>query len=255
MRHCAPMPRRPLSFFFAILLAPLALSAAIGCDKSASSTDGAPSASASAATSASAAPTPPPTAAEPAMPPPDNLDVAGLQKSLKCAGNAKSGPCRVVAQFATCKEWNPVSPSGDARWIGQGFVVEGAKTTEIVSILRAKRVPTSEIGAGQLPVKIGLTELAKEEGTAYDQADRAIRSYERGDIPSRSSPTLEYLKKRESWPDAFAVRTVGGQVYAITQAGTFACLGPKQQLYVVQRASTSASSGDGVYAELWATSW
>jgi hypothetical protein len=189
------------------------------------------------------------------MPPPDDLDVAGLQKALKCAGNAKSGPCRVLAQFATCKEWNPVSPSGDARWIGQGFVVEGAKTTEIFSILRAKRVPTSEIGAGQLPVKIGLAELAKEEGTPYDQAGRAVRSYERGDIPPRSSPTLEYLKKRESWPDAHAVRTVGGQVYAITKAGTFACLGPKQQLYVVQRSSTIGSSGDGVYAELWATSW
>ena len=103
-------------------------------------------------------------------------------------------------------------------------------------------------------MKLGIAELEKEEGTAFDQAGRAIRAFERGDVPPRSSPTLEHIKKREAWQEAYAAKTVGGQVYANTKGGTFVCQGPKQRLLLVQRASSRAS-GDGLYAELFATSW
>jgi hypothetical protein len=240
-------------------IAALALSAAAGCDNPSASSGSAPSASGSSSSpsaSASAVTTAPPAPAQPAGPPPDDLDVTALQKALKCVPDSKLGPCRVLEKFTSCnKDWNPVSPSGDARWIGRGFVVESGKTTEIISMVRSKRVPTSEIVPGQLPVKIGIAELEKEEGPAFDQAGRAIRAMERGDVAPRTSPTLEHIKKRESWPESFTSRTAGGQVYAITQGGTFVCQGKKQQLLVVQRSSTRSSSGDGLYAELYPTSW
>lgn len=211
--------------------------------------------SASAAPSASAPPAAPPAPTAEAMPPPDDLDVASLQKALKCATDAKSGPCGVLAKYTTCTAWNAVSPSGDSRYVGRGTVVEGAKSTESVVVVRARRVPLNEVGPGQLPVKIGVGEITKEDGSAFDQAGQTIRSYERSDAPGKSNATVEYLKKRTQWTEAFANKTAGGQVYGIMRAGTFLCQGARQSVLMVQKAGSRTSSADGLYAELWPASW
>jgi hypothetical protein len=161
----------------------------------------------------------------------------------------------VLAAFAGCKEWNAVSPSGDARWLGKAYIVEGSKTSEQITLVRSKRVPSTEVAPGQLPVKISITDLPKEEGAAYDQAERAIRAFERNDVPPRSNPTLEYIKKRSEWPEAHAARTVSGQVLVNTGGGAYVCQGARQQLVVVQKAEAAGGGGDGLYAELWATTW
>ncbi|MRG96843.1 hypothetical protein [Polyangium spumosum] len=202
----------------------------------------------------SAAPAPTPTAAAPVTAP-DDLDTAALKKTLKCAADAKSGPCAVVNAFGSCKPWNAVVPSGDGRWIGRGVRVEGGKTTEEVTILRARRVPANEVGPGQLPAKVGIADITKEDGAAFTQADRLIRTLERSDVPPRSNATLAYLKKRETWPEGFSMKTVGGQVYVASEGGAFVCQGPKQELYLVRRAATRGGSGDGLYATLFAVSW
>lgn len=227
--------RRPLLVAFALALA--------ACD--------APSAAPAA--SASVAPLPPPPPAAPAAPAPPDLEVAPLQKALKCGGDAKSGPCGVLAKMATCAAWDPVVPSGDGRWLGHGWVVEGAATTDQITVMRARRVPTSDVGPGQLGVRISVADLPKEEGEAFTQADRALRAFERQDVAPKSSPTLEYLRRRTDWPEAFAVSTVGKQVYALTQSGTYLCQGPRRTVLVAQRGASRG--GDGLYAELWPTSW
>ncbi len=237
----APRPRRAAP----IALALLALTGA--CDEPAP----APTAASASAPPAASAPPPP---AEPAAAPPDDLNVADLQKALKCGGS-KSGPCLLLAKLAECKPWSATVPSGDGRWLGRASIMANGQLTEGFAMLRLKAAPLSEVGPGQLPAKIALAEITKEDGAAYDQADRTIRAYERADVPPKSSPTLELVRRRDAWPDAFAVRTAGGHVYAIAQGGTFICQGPKQQLLAVQRAATRSSSGDGIYAELWATSW
>jgi hypothetical protein len=237
------------------LLVALVLSAATGCEKPGSPSGGGTSASATASASAVPSALPPASAMEPAPPPPDDLNVAALQKALKCPADPKTGPCRVLAAFATCKEWNAVSPSGDGRWLGRGYGVEGAKTSEQFTIVRSKRVPSAEVARGQLPVKIAITDVPKEEAAAFDQAERAIRAYERSDVPPRSNPTIEYIKKRADWPEEHASRTKGGQVFVNQGGGAFACQGAKQQLLVIQRSSSAGDGGDGLYAELWATTW
>jgi hypothetical protein len=186
---------------------------------------------------------------------PADLDVAALKKGLKCANDAKSGPCFILAAFSTCTPWNAIVPSGDGRWIGFGHRVENGKTTDTPTILRARRVPANEVAPGQIPVKIGFMEIAKEEGSAYSQADKVIRALARADVPAKSNPALEFLKKREEWPEGYAVKTVSGQVYIAAHGGTFACQGPKQQIYVVQKAATRSSQSDGLYGELWAATW
>jgi hypothetical protein len=210
----------------------------------------APASDASAPTTTAAAPPAASAAATPAPTPPD-LDVAAQQRALKCGGDTKSGACGVVARMASCTPWNAIVPSGDGRWLGRGWLVEGTKTTEQITLVRARRVPTSEVGAGQLGARIAVTDLPKQEGAAFEQAERAIRAYERADVPPRSSPTLDYVKQRSEWPEFAALRTAGGQVYALTANGTYLCQGPNRALLVVQR----GAGGDGLYAELWPTTW
>jgi hypothetical protein len=48
---------------------------------------------------------------------------------------------------------------------------------------------------------------------------------------------------------------VGGQVYAALEGGAFVCQGAQQQLIVVQRAATRGGKADGLYAEVWPTTW
>ncbi|AKT36608.1 uncharacterized protein CMC5_007280 [Chondromyces crocatus] len=203
----------------------------------------------------SSSPASTPSVAEPPPPPPADLNISDLQAALRCAPGAKSGPCRVLAKMASCATWNASVPSGDGRWLGRASVVEADKTSEVFVGLRLRSVPLSDVGPGQLPIRLALVELPKSEEAAYGNAERAIRAYERGDIPPRASPTLDYLKRREEWPDAPVVRTQGGQILAIHQGGAYFCEGPKRTVLAVQLPDTGRSSGTGTYAELWATTW
>ena len=174
------------------------------------------------AASATAAPTPP--SAEPAPPPPPDLDVAALQKTLACAANAKSGPCAVLAAFATCKSWSAEVPSGDGRWLGRGYEVDGKTTTDQVALLRLRRVPSSEVGPGQLPARLALGVVAKEEGAPFTEADKAIRALERSDVPPRGNAAIEHLKAKTQW--STASRTAGSTCARGRNASSTSCGGP-----------------------------
>src|SRR5688572_22535165 len=146
--------------------------ASVGCD--AGSGGGAPSATATSSAAASAAATPSPSSVEPLPPPPADLDIPAQQKMLGCAATAKSGACGVLAAMSTCKPWSAEAPSGDGRWIGRGFEVDSKKTTEQVAVLRLRKVPTGEVGPGQIAARVGIGQIEKDEGTAYGEADKAI---------------------------------------------------------------------------------
>jgi hypothetical protein len=210
----------------------------------------APTARASASTAAAETV---PTVDAPAPPPPPGLDVAAQQRAMKCASDAKSGACGVLAKMAACAAWNPVVPSGDGRWLGRGWLVEGAKTTDQITLVRARRVPTSEVGAGQLGVRVAVAEIPKSEGAAFDQAERAIKAYERADVPPHGNPTLDYVKQKKDWTESYAAKTSTNQVLVTSARGTYFCQGSPRSIVLVERAS--GSGGDGLYAELWPTSW
>jgi hypothetical protein len=227
--------------------------ASVGCDPGPGD-GGAPSATAASA-AASAAATPMPSSAEPLPPPPADLDIAAQQKMLACAASAKSGPCGVLAAMGSCKPWSAEAPSGDGRWIGRGFEVDSKKTTEQVTVLRLRRAPTGEVGPGQLPARVAISMIGKDEGSAYGEADKAIRALERSDTPHKGNAALSHLKAMTQWSEVFATRTVGGHVYGLAHGGLFICEGPKRELLVVRRGSTRTGAGDGLYATLWAVTW
>jgi hypothetical protein len=228
--------------------------AVAGCDPKAGE-GGAPTATATSSAAATAVGTAAPSSNEPLPPPPADLDIPALQKALACAANAKSGPCAVLGAMTSCKPWSAEAPSGDGRWLGRGFEVDGKKTTEQVTVLRLRRVPTSEVGPGQLPARVGLGVIDKDEGSAFTEADKAIRALERSDVPHKGNAALAHLKAMTQWSEAFVTRTVGGHVYGLAHGGLHVCEGPKRELLVVRRASTRTGAGDGVYATLWATTW
>ncbi len=232
----------------------LVLGAATGCDPKGGESGAVTTAGsgAPASTSSSGVPI---VAADPVPPAPPDLDVAALQKTLACAANAKSGPCAVLAGFASCKAWSAEVPSGDGRWIGRGFEVDGKKTTEQVTVLRARRVPTGEVGPGQLPSRVGLGSIEKETGSPFNEADKAIRAMERSDVPPKGNAAIEHLKGITQWSEAYVTRTAGGQVYGLSHGGLYVCEGAKRELYVVRRESTRTGTGDGLYATLWGATW
>src|SRR5262245_33090585 len=83
-----------------------------------------PSAPTAISATATVDPTATPSAAAVPTPTPTALDVAELKTALKCGKANAAGPCNVIGQFAECKKWDPVTQSGDGRWLGRGYVVE-----------------------------------------------------------------------------------------------------------------------------------
>ncbi len=65
--------------------------------------------------------------------------------------------------------------------------------------------------------------------------------------------TLELLKKKKDWTEAFAARTTENQVVALSDRGTYLCGGTPRSIVLVQRAP--GTGADGLYAELWPTVW
>lgn len=186
---------------------------------------------------------------------PEDLDLKGLQKQLACPAEPKGGPCSVLASFSKCIQWSASTPSGDGRWMGHGHRVEGAKTTEEFTVFRARRVPQNEVAPGQLPLKVGIAAIAKDDGAAWEQAERAIKAFSKHDVPPRGNAAVEFLNRKDTWPEGFVLRTKSGQAYVVLEGGAFVCQGPQQQLIVVHRASTRGGKADGLYAEVWPSSW
>ncbi len=236
-------------------------SAALAPSATPSGSDAAASASASPSASAPETPEAGPTEGLGNPPRLADADIETLEKGLKCAAGVpagtKTGPCRVLGVMEKCNDWNPASPSGDGRYMGHGWVVDGAKTTDIVAVLRSHSVPQSEVKPWQLPVKIAVSSIGKEAGPAFLQADKAINAYSRHDVPPPKNAAVDFLKQKSDWAnEAPAARTMGAMVETFSDRPTYICQGPGQQIEIVQQASADIGlKSDGLYAELWASSW
>lgn len=219
----------------------------VGCDDS-------PKKTAPTATATTEAEAPPKKSAAPAPPPPKPLDVEGLQKSLKC-GAVGHGPCEILEQFNGCIDWSPVTQGGDGRWLGKSTVVKKGSFVDEVALLRSKRVPLADVGPGQLPAKIGLTDIPDERVTEKRQAEKAIRAYDRGDVPRPSNQVIDYIKRRDDWPEAFSMQAEENQVFVAVDGGMYLCQKDNQRLLAVKLSNNREHKADGTYAMLHPVSW
>jgi hypothetical protein len=251
-------PNRPAMRAF-FLVGPLAVLALVAvCDRS-SSGSVTPSGSAS-------APPPPLSGAAPDAAPTYGLgnppqlpdaDLDTLMNGLKCTPTAaqKPGPCNVVAAMQKCREWGAVPPSGERRFIGHGWQVTGQKTSDVVTLLRTRKVAAALVARWQLPIKIGVGSIGKDTGPPFAQADLAISAYCRHTVPPIRNAAIDYVKQKADWADeAPAARTTGSMVETFSDYPTYVCQGEGGQVELVRQASADIGlRSDGLYAELWAT--
>ncbi len=191
----------------------------------------------------------------PPPPPPDPLDVAALRKSLKCGGGGH-GPCNVLALFKNCKKWSPITDSGDGRWVGMASIVKNGAFTEELMLLRSKRVNVGDVGPGQLNVKIALATISDSYPAAQRHARKALRAYQRGDVPKPTNQGVVYIKNRKDWADAYAMQAKANQIYVADAGGAHLCqMATDQRLLMVRKAATRKHPADGVYAVFYPVSW
>ena len=235
------------------LVSALALGAALlGCSKD----EAQPGAAASATAAGSGAPSARPAAtAAPDLPTPDPLDVPSLQKTLKCSPKSEGGPCRVLNDFKACQTARIVTPSGDGRWLGNGYVVRSGAFTEELTLLRSRSVPSGEVGKTQIAAKVGLGRIPEEEEVARRQAEKAVSALARGDVPKVNNAGVAYIKELKEWSEAYAVTAQDNQIYVAASDGYYLCAVNAQRLLLVQRVTAPKSAGDGLYADLYPVSW
>lgn len=238
---------RSFTSWSAALLCSLVLGA---CGKGGPS-NAAGSASASASPATSARPT---ASAALDLPAPEALDPERLSQALKCSPTSEGGPCRVLAGFGQCQPAKLETPSGDGRWIGNGYLVRDGAFTDQVMLLRSRRVPLAEVGQGQLAMKVGLATLPDETDLKF-HADKAISAASRGDVPKVNNLAIAYLKNLQDWQESYALAAQGNQVFVVAREPFQICFGRDQRVLLVQRAVGAKNLADGLYAELWPATW
>jgi hypothetical protein len=232
--------------------AALALGVAlVGCNQDPASQRGAPS-GAPASSSAASRPT---ATALPDLPTPEPLDVASLQKALKCSPKSEGGPCRVLNDFKACQAARIVTPSGDGRWLGSGYVVRAGAFTDEFTLLRSRGVPSADVSKTQIAAKIGLGRIPDEQEVARRHAEKAVSALARGDVPKVNNAAVAYIKELKEWSEAYAVAAQDNQIYVAASDGFYLCAVNAQRLLLVARMTSPKSAGDGLYAELWPVSW
>jgi len=152
--------------------------------------EGAPSAGAAA--SAPAGNVAPKPTAEP-LPKPEKLDVAALRAALKCSGKPVAGPCEVLEDFKECGAMNPVTQSGEGRWLGKGYLVKNGAFVEEFTLLRSHGAPASQVGAGTLPARMAIDSIPDERSGERTNAEKAINAFERGDVPLPTNTAIRYV--------------------------------------------------------------
>ena len=233
---------RPHRTWFALGLT-LAL---LGCNESK------PRAVPSAAPSAEAPPAATPIAAASQA---ADLDLAALEKDLGCAGGkGKKQACRVLLAFAEGETWTGDTPSGDGRWVGNSYVVEGGQERTEQLVLRAQKVPTSQVGPGDLPIKVTMGPVPAE---IQPTMEKLLEGLARGDrSPRKGKQAIDWLPTFSSPKDRRAAKTTGTSARLISEENVYLRKKSLHQMILVKTSDgTAATPGDGTYAELWLALW
>jgi hypothetical protein len=188
------------------------------------------------------------------MDPPNALEVDKLKASLKC-GKGGHGPCEVLQEFQECQKFDPITQSGDGRWLGQGYVVKKSAFIDELTLLRTRRVPLAEVGPGQLGAKIATGNIPDDRVAERRHAEAAVRAFRRGDVAKQTNAAMDYIKGRTEWQEAFSMQAKDNQVFFAAAGGGYLCAKDKQRLLMVRLSGDREHPADGVYAVMWPVSW
>jgi hypothetical protein len=207
---------------------------------------------AAAAPSASVEAAPPAKAAEAPRPAPADLVLEPLLKDLKCEKKSTRDSCRVLEEFGQGSRWIAQTPAGEGRWIGNAFVRDKGVEKKQLVILWAKQVPTSQVGPGDLPVRVGTGTLADE---LIEHGFKMISALSHSDSPSKRNQARPAVEAFVPTAQRGAINTVGASVRLIAEDSVYLRQSGRKVLIVMPSQAPSASAGDGTYAEAWRATW
>lgn len=218
-----------------------------GCDRS----DSNKKSPASTATSSQAEPMP--SVAPIAPPAPQDMDVAALERDLNCAKTGPKQACRILKDFSQAQRYTAHTPSGEGRWVGHAFVVAKGVETERELVLWAKVVPTSQVGPGDLAIKVGFDFFPDD---LKSHAEKLVRTISRGDQPSPKNQAFPFVKAFMPAKQRVIVNTAGQSVHVTAEESIYLRAKAPRSVYIVNPStSREAAPGDGMYAELWLADW
>lgn len=230
----------------AILISVL-LIAVSGCDKS----DAKKKSPASTANSSQVEPLP--SVAPVAPPAPQDMDVAALERDLNCAKTGPKQACRIIKDFSQAQRYTAHTPSGEGRWVGQAFVVAKGVESERELVLWAKVVPTSQVGPGDLAIKVGFDFFPDD---LKSHAEKLVRTISRGDQPSPKNQAFPFVKAFMPAKQRVIVNTAGQSVHVTAEESIYLRAKAPRSVFIVNPStSREAAPGDGMYAELWLADW
>jgi hypothetical protein len=186
-------------------------------------------------------------------PAPADLDVTALERDLRCSKTGPKQVCRILKEFAAAQRYTAKTPSGEGRWVGQAFTVEKGVEKEREIILWAKTVPTSQVGPGDLPIKVGFDFFPDD---LKSHAEKLVRALTHGEPPSPKNQAFPYVQSFVPSKQRVIVNTAGQSVHVTAEESIYIRAKPPRSVYIVNPANTAgAAAGDGLYAELWLAVW
>ncbi|MGC4063675.1 MAG: hypothetical protein QM784_03335 [Polyangiaceae bacterium] len=183
---------------------------------------------------------------------PADVDLTSSLKDLKCGDKATTDSCRILTEFRDAKSWNFNLPSGEGRWVGNAFVREKGSEKKQLLILWAKRMPTAQVGPGDLPLKVGTGTLPSE---LLEHGFKMVRTLSQGDQPSKRNQARPVIESFVPGTQRGAVATQGASVRLISEEAVYIRQQGRKVLFFSPNLSQGASSGDGTYAEFWLSNW
>ncbi len=197
-------------------------------------------------------------AASPKTTPPDDIDLASLQASMKCPGTTFKAACEILDEFKKGTAWDFTLIHGaDARYFGRGMEATASGVVERYFFLIARRVPLNEVSASDLPIKQVFRPLESSRELEIAQAPKLLRLLEKDDAVSKTIQTAKYVLEYAPgiWDGASASK--GVSTFAQTGGGAYVRMVDKRRLVWVQPAVArpGGSTAEGTYAILYPLSW
>jgi len=182
-----------------------------------------------------------------------DLDVALLKKKLACAGDTHRQSCRILDEFEQASGFAPKIPSGEGRFIGNGYTLEkGAEKSDLL-MLSVSQVPTATVPPGELALHIGTGAVPPDR---HDHGVKLANALSHGDTVSKNNQALPYIK---SWmaSDAQGTMQTSGSSVRLVNEEMYLRLGSASKVLLIRLKPQSSAAGapEGTFAELWAASW
>jgi len=143
--------------------------------------------------------------AEAAAPPlPPDLDVRALERQLNCPSGRHYQSCRILREFGRATRGIGQAPSGQGRFMGAAYRVEGGVEKRDLVVLAAANAPANTVGPTDIPLRVAMGLLPKDK---HRDGSKLARLLAQGSMPSSSNKALAFAQAWSSENGRIAMAT------------------------------------------------